>query len=561
MPFGDLPDRLGADMSLAEQHDWLAARVSRRTALKGLVVAGTAAASPMLWQQPARAAGARVLGRLLVPGVEPSREVTVAVAVSGSFRSGRVEVAGRPGGASEALDVQMVRGSGVRYARATLRGLEPDTEYSYRVLLDGGSASTGRLRTAPSGPAPFRFTAFGDQGVGDDSSGMLRRVAALRPALHLVAGDISYANQNGRGRPSDMFRPRLWDAWLAQIDRVASSVPFLCALGNHEMESGFGLHGYAGVLARVPLPGTSPLSCPASWVVQHGTVGFIGLDSNDVSHELPANRGYTAGAQASWLRSTLAALRSPRSDVEFIVAVMHHTPYGTNEAHGSEGGVREEWVPLFDRYAVDLVVSAHNHCYERTLPMRQGHAISFDADRVDSTSGTTYVTAGCGGAIATPEFIPEGLTRVSTAEGMVPESVDWALPVKTGQRAVLVADVRPGAKRGSTSTMVLRAVDRSGRTLDSLVLSRPAKAWTESAAPAPPPPPTSSRTGVVVLGSAAAAAVAAAAAGGVALRRRAQASRPVEPATPLPASTVRIRPLVERPHAGPPTDQSRPEGS
>jgi Calcineurin-like phosphoesterase len=556
-PFGELPDRLGADVSLAEQHDWLAARVSRRTALKGLVVAGATAASPMLWQQPARAAGAKVLGRLLVPGVEPSHEVTVAIAVSGSFRSGRVDVAGRPGGASEALDMQMVPGSGVRYARATLRGLEPDTEYTYRVLLDGGSESTGRLRTAPSGPAPFRFTAFGDQGVGDDSAVVLRRVAALRPALHLVAGDICYAAQNGQGRPNDIFRPRVWDAWLAQNNPVAGSVPFLCALGNHEMEPGFGLHGYAGVLARVPLPGASPLNCPASWAVQHGTVGFVGLDSNDVSYEIPANRGYTAGAQTRWLRSTLATLRS-RSSVEFIVVVMHHSAYSTNDAHGSEGGVRDEWAPLFDRYAVDLVVAGHNHCYERTLPIRHGHAISFDADRADSANGTTYVTAGGGGAVATPDFITEGLTRVNTSDGKAPETVDWTLPARTGSRAVLVADVLPGAKPGATSTMTLSAVDRSGRMLDSVVLRRPATAWTT---PAAPPPAGNSRTGLVVAGSAAAAAVAAAAAGGVVLRRRAQAGGPVEAAVPPPPSTVRVRPLLEPPEPGPSTDPSRPAGT
>jgi hypothetical protein len=540
-------------MSLAEQHEWLATRVGRRAVLRGLLVTGVAAATPALWQQPARAAGAQVLSRMLTVGVDPAREVTLAVSIDAQFGSARVEARAGTGELAAEMDVNVVRGSSMRYGQARLQGLQPGTDYSYRVLLDGVPAATGRFRTAPAQPARFRFTAFGDQGVGYHSAGLLRRVTALDPAIHLLAGDISYANQDGRGRPGDVFKPRLWDLWLVQNNAIAGNVPFLCALGNHEMEPGFDLHGYAGVLARVPLPSKSPLGCPASWAVRYGAVGFVGLDSNDVSYELPANRGYTSGEQTRWLRSTLADMRRPGSAVDFIVVVLHHSPYSSNEAHASEGGVREEWVPLFDRYSADLVIAGHNHCYERTLPLRRGSVTGYDADHVDSRVGTTYVTVGGGGATATPTFIQDGLTRVNTASGPTVETIEWTLPERTGRHAVLVVDVDPGAGAGQTSTLMLRAVDEGGRTVDAVVLRRPASARPVVAARS-----DRSRTGLVVAGSVGAAALAAGGvAGAVALHQRARAGARAGPDQP---ARVQVRPLVQPDDFRDPLDGGPPTG-
>jgi hypothetical protein len=543
-PHGEIPDRLACGMSMDEQHDWLAAQASRRTVLRGLLLAGVSA-SPVFWRQTARAApDVRVASRLLVPGVDPGREMTVGIAVAAAFRSGRVEATSDAGnsGSTAALELQPVRGSSVRYARARLTGLRAGTRYAYAVVLDGVTASAGTFRTAPQGAADFRFTAFGDQGTGPLSRSMLRKVAAFGPDLHLVAGDISYANQEGTGGPGD-FHPGQWDVWLAENDVVSRSVPYLCVLGNHEMEPGYATHGYAGVLARVPLPGRSPLRCPASWELRYGTVGFVGLDSNDVSYELARNQGYTGGAQRAWLRSVLAGFRRPDSGVEFIVAVLHHSPYSTNQAHGCEGGVREAWVPLFDEYGVDLVIAGHNHCYERTLPLRRGTVAGDDAGLVASTAGTTYVTAGGGGAIATPDFIRAGQTRVFTAAGQQVETIDWSLPGRTGSHAFLLVEVRPGDRPGATSRMSLQAIAANGQILDTVELRRPA-----TATPAP------ARTGasrgwstdpLLVAGAGAAAGVAGGVGGALLLRRRRDRVEP-EPATPQGRSKVVVRPLLER---------------
>ncbi len=102
--------------------------------------------------------------------------------------------------------------------------------------------------------------------------------------------------------------------------------------------------------------------------VQHvGPVAVVSLDSNDVDSR-----------QTEWLDQVLAQAE-PTS--RWVVTVMHHPAYSSGE-HGSEESVREEWVPLFTRYGVNLAVAGHDHDYERTKPQ----------------SGVTYIVSGGGGA-------------------------------------------------------------------------------------------------------------------------------------------------------------------
>jgi hypothetical protein len=297
----------------------------------------------------------------------------------------------------------------------------------------------------------------------------------LNPRLQLISGDLCYADSSGQGGVGDVYDARLWDRWLGQNETVASRVPFMCAVGNHEMEPGFGVHGYAGVLARAPIGGSSPITVPVASTYRVGNVAFIALDSNDVSYEIPANRKWTAGAQTTWLNTTLAGYRSAGSGVDFIVAYMHAAPYSTSSAHASEGGIREAWVPLFDRYQVDLVISGHNHCYERTRPLRAGLAVGSGLGSLDGRSGTTYITAGGGGQASYEKFIPDARTRVFTAAGLQVESAPWSLPsTRTATHAVVCADVTPATKIGQSTTLRVRAVAAGNVVLDEITIVRPA---------------------------------------------------------------------------------------
>ena len=414
-PFGELPNRLATDMSLAEQHDWLAARLSRRTLLKAGAAGAAGLALPGFWRQPAQARSIAIFGRHISYGADPVTEMTVSFATrhrlpgpacgkpcqrqAMSFRGGIRT--GRPG-------------TSTPLRRTTLGGLESDTSYAYSIIVDSAQAGEGSFRTAARGAHKFRFTAFGDQGTGAAAVALLPQIRNLAPRLHLYTGDLSYADSTGLGGPGDVLRPKLWDTWLQQNDRYSGEIPWMFAMGNHEMEPGFDMHGYAGVLARVSVGGTSPLAIPTACQYRVGSVGFVALDSNDVSYEIPANRGWTQGAQTSWFAQTLSQMRAAGSGIDFIVVYMHHPAYSTSSNHRSEHGVREQWVPLIDRYGVDLVISGHAHCFERTLPLRGESITQDDTTRVRGDLGTTYVTAGGGGQLANITFRAAPVAKVLT---------------------------------------------------------------------------------------------------------------------------------------------------
>ncbi len=81
-------------------------------------------------------------------------------------------------------------------------------------------------------------------------------------------------------------------------------------------------------------------------------------------------RAYSGGAQTRWLQQTLARGRRDL-EIDWIVVQMHQDALSSSiTGNGSDLGIRQEWLPLFDRYGVDLVPCDHDHDYERSFPVR-----------------------------------------------------------------------------------------------------------------------------------------------------------------------------------------------
>ncbi|MDQ1358458.1 MAG: hypothetical protein QOG44_2831, partial [Acidimicrobiaceae bacterium] len=100
-------------------------------------------------------------------------------------------------------------------------------------------------------------------------------------------------------------------------------------------------------------------------------------------------------------------------DIDWIVVVMHQVAMSSAHFNGADLGIRQEWLPLFDAYGVDLVVAGHEHHFERTFAVRgtlpgdaglrtpapQGD----DPLMIDTTKGTVHMIIGGGGH---PGFTP-----------------------------------------------------------------------------------------------------------------------------------------------------------
>jgi hypothetical protein len=289
------------------------------------------------------------------------------------------------------------------YNNLLITTLSPGTTYHYSVSDDGTTWSADRtFTTAVSAPSDFRFTAFGDQATASRTAGrMVALVASRKPAFHITPGDLAYATPKGEKVPNfASFHPALWDDYFDIIGNTGShSIPWMASVGAHEVEP-LGNHGYAGFITRFPQPYDHKSGTPVVHTFSYGNVAFIHVDGNDLSAQAPINNGYSKGAQTTWLKKKLAAYRAAGSGIDFIVVACDVCCYSTNRTHGSDGGVRDAWGPLFDRYNVDVVISGHVHAYERSNPMRATVAtrrVASGGTIHPTTDGTTYICAGGGG--------------------------------------------------------------------------------------------------------------------------------------------------------------------
>jgi hypothetical protein len=590
-PVGETPDvgiprHLAAVMTMGEQQEWLRRyldrhRVSRRTALKGgasVLAALGAVTAPWALAGCAQAASTPVgvLGRRLSFGVDPTAQMAIAAELTAK-PDGKVVVdvgTGTDYGQTVEAEVRelvsmvpqqdgSIRAADQFFVHALADKLSPGGTFHYRLrLADGTTTPDAVFTTAPArGTTPFTFTAFADQGVSTDptpdgqtgfsdnyykpadtrrtaapSDAMVALIAAARPAFHLLAGDICYADPGGNGFPVknnepkptdkgfDSFDPTVWTQYFGVIEKSAATTPWLFATGNHDMEAlydsnkaGGAAHGYAGHAARLDLPRSGPSACPSVYSVVYGNVGVLSLDANDLSQEIPTNAGYSGGAQLTWLTQRLTELRG-NSDVDFIVAFFHHCAYATSSTHASDGGVRAALAPLFDRFSVDLVVQGHNHQYERTNPIRGGVSTMAapDGATVDpEKNGTTYICCGSGGrprygwqpgetdryrGSTTSENAPVTSFVAGPNGSKKPETVEWS-QTRYLDYAFLSVHVTP-AQAGQTTTMSVRAVTDSGTEIDRVDLNRTAGRTQVQSTPTATPSSwqTHGRTGLSVPG-------------------------------------------------------------
>jgi hypothetical protein len=306
-----------------------------------------------------------------------------------------------------------------------LTGLSPNTVYYFVCGGDNGGWSEERsFRTAPDNSMSFSFVAGGDSrsGGGDWPAGrdsVSQAMAKFNPSFVLFSGDFA---MQGNYQWE-------WDNWLAAaqtywVDNNNLSIPIIPCLGNHE------IYGDSGVsyLGQFSIP-----------VNEQGNDLWYSLDWGPNLHiTVLDTQTSISGAQTTWLQQDLAE----HENYLWKVVLFHEPPY-SDGPDGSNSSVQRYWVPLFDNYHVDLVISGHNHLYERTYPLENG-TISDNSD-----NGTIYIVSG-----------------------------GWGAPLYTGSPSWFAA-VGPISKHHFTVVDILdngmlnlRAIDTDGNVLDELSIQK-----------------------------------------------------------------------------------------
>ena len=286
-------------------------------------------------------------------------------------------------------------GSTTYIHEATLTGLTPNTKYEYRVGYSNDRRSDWySLETA--GASVYDVLIYPDSQSGDyfQWEEIVKDSAHRNPrtALYISMGDLV---DNGE-------QDYQWRTWLNSIRPLSANVPLATTLGNHEM---YTLdwkmrepYAYLNYFA-VP-PNGNEIFNRRYYSYDFGDVHYVVLDTqlyesnHDDNHDTHHPDLYDV--QIQWLRQDLAA-----NTKKWTIVLMHRDPfqYAFDRPGASRDvGFNEEGVlfmPIFDEFNVDLVLSAHLHSYRN-----RGHVRNFDRD----ASGPLYILTGIAGDARRPKW-------------------------------------------------------------------------------------------------------------------------------------------------------------
>lgn len=254
-----------------------------------------------------------------------------------------------------------------------LTDLEPGRSYWFVA----GEATAGfsperALRTAPTGDVALRFVVGGDMGVAHKTRRLQTVAAAQEPLFAIVGGDLAYAE--GRDWAT-------WDLWLdnweeLMVTPAGYTVPIVAAIGNHEVDGGYGATPDAA-------------STFLAYLAQEGERTYYARRVGERVLLLVLDSGHLAahgGQQSHWLEEQLA--RNPEAPVRLAA---YHVPlfpgFRLDSGRHSRAG-RRHWQPLFDRFRVMAAFEHHDHLFKRTHALR--------GDRIDE-GGTIYLGDGAFG--------------------------------------------------------------------------------------------------------------------------------------------------------------------
>lgn len=289
-------------------------------------------------------------------------------------------------------------------------GLNPSTTYSYKV---GGKGywKYGVFRTDSFTPNSITAIQVSDaQTLNPGSLCVWENTVAQ--AIETAGYGLDMIISNG-----DQFDQRMWsedngntasliprimryELALDTIENYKGSIPYMTSSGNHEP--------YA--------PYSHTLTSDINFAGYDKKGGYYSYDYN-FAHFVVLNTNSNNEAQQDWLRNDLGNVNN-NSNIKWIIVVMHMGTYATGDhSNGPEiQNLITSLTPIFSQYHVDLVMQAHDHTYNKTLPYRWNSVgytesynntdvVNYSVETIEynggtydlNPNGTYYVTTGAAG--------------------------------------------------------------------------------------------------------------------------------------------------------------------
>ena len=188
----------------------------------------------------------------------------------------------------------------------------------------------------PLKPNSVRFAVVGDSGTGErpqyeTAAQMAEYHSAFPFDFVLMLGDNIYGGKS----PAD-FRRKFEEPYRPLLD---AGVKFYASLGNHD-ETNERLYKPFNMAGK------------RYYSFRKGGAEFLALDSN-----------YMDPQQLEWITSQLED-----AGTDWKICFFHHPLYSHGKMHGSDLDLRKQLEPIFRREGVNVVLSGHEHDYERVKP-------------------------------------------------------------------------------------------------------------------------------------------------------------------------------------------------
>ena len=324
--------------------------------------------------------------------------------------------------------------------RARISGLEPGKTYGYRIR-DGKKATAWMSLKAFAGNT-FKALVFPDSQSADYSAWK----ATAQPAWQRNQDAQFFVNMGDlvdNGQDASQ-----WNAWFDVVEPMAEKIPMATTVGNHETyDLNWKVRRPEAYMKLFNLPQNGYAQYPNrfySFTV--GDVHFVVLDT--VFSEMKDLEPNLEQDEIQWFRKDMEQNRQ-----KWNIVVMHKDPlrYAFNPATGRTGrdeGIEQEgkvWMPLFDEYGIDLVLSAHLHTYRN-----RGHIRDFR----HNPDGPLYILTGVAGDVRYP-----GLWKQHPLDEYVapqPETDNYLVMTKTDDELQLQAFLPDGTLL-DTATMEKKA--------------------------------------------------------------------------------------------------------
>lgn len=269
---------------------------------------------------------------------------------------------------------------------AAVTDLKPGTAYEYRVGADDKRSDWQSFHTAQG--HDFKALIFPDSQSSDYSVW----AATAQPAWQRNQDAQFFINMgdlvdNGQ----DHYQ---WNAWFDVVGDIIARIPVVPLLGNHETyDKDWKVRMPEAYLHLFALPRIDREKYQNQFYsFDYGDVHFVVL--NTQSQELTDFEPSLDEDEVAWFKEDMA-----KTTKKWKIVLMHKDPlqYGfANRPQPREEGFSPEgrlWMPLFDQYGVDAVLSAHLHTYRD-----RGHIRNFQRDE----SGPLYLITGVAGNVQYP---------------------------------------------------------------------------------------------------------------------------------------------------------------